>query len=74
MWVPAGFAHGFCVLGDEPADLVYKVDAPYTPGGEGGIHWADPELAVRWPITDPLVSARDAQLGTFAAYGASRAP
>jgi dTDP-4-dehydrorhamnose 3,5-epimerase len=69
-WIPAGFAHGFCVLGDEPADVVYKVDAPYCPTGEGGIHWADPELAVRWPLANPTISQRDSALPSFAQYRA----
>ena len=74
MWIPAGFAHGFCVLGDESADLLYKVDAPYQPRGEGGLFWADPALAIPWPIAHPIVSPRDAQLGTLADYlQASRA-
>ena len=68
MWVPAGFAHGFCVVGDEPADVVYKVDAPYNPRGEGGLHWADPDLAIQWPVENPIVSARDERLGSFAGY------
>ena len=66
LWVPRGFAHGFCVLGDTPADLIYKVDAPYNPAGEGGILWNDPALAIPWPLQDPLVSARDQALPTFA--------
>lgn len=73
-WLPAGFAHGFCVLGDEPADLLYKVDAPYDPRGEGGIRWNDPQMGIRWPIEDPVVSARDANLASFAAYAASPPP
>lgn len=59
LWVPAGFAHGFCVLGDTPADLLYKVDAPYSPKTEGGIHWSDPDLAIQWPLSNPMVSPRD---------------
>ena len=70
LWIPAGFAHGFCVLGDEPADLLYKVGAPYSPQGEGGIAWDDPELAVAWPVADPVVSARDQSLASFADYRA----
>lgn len=70
LWIPGGFAHGFCVLGDEPADVLYKVDALYNPAGEGGIHWADPDLAIRWPVPEPVVSARDEALGTFAEYRA----
>jgi dTDP-4-dehydrorhamnose 3,5-epimerase len=68
LWLPAGFAHGFCVLGDEPADLLYKVDAPYHAPGEGGVQWNDPQLAIQWPIANPVISARDAALSSFAAY------
>jgi dTDP-4-dehydrorhamnose 3,5-epimerase len=68
LWIPTGFAHGFCVLGDEPADVVYKVDSYYSAGGEGGIHWADPDLGIGWPIKNPLVSPRDQSLPSFARY------
>jgi dTDP-4-dehydrorhamnose 3,5-epimerase len=68
LWVPPGFAHGFCVIGDGPADVLYKVDAVYSPTGEGGIRWNDPDLAVKWPVEDPTVSARDMVLPTFAEY------
>ena len=71
LWIPAGFAHGFCVLGDEPADVLYKADALYGPGGEGGIAWNDPEIGVAWPISDPLVSDRDRTMQSFAAYRAA---
>ncbi len=55
LWMPAGFAHGFCVLGDEPADVLYKTTSEYAPGGEGGILWSDPDLAIDLPIGDPLI-------------------
>lgn len=71
LWIPPGFAHGFCVLGDEPADVLYKVDALYNPAGEGGIRWDDPELAVPWPVANPTVSARDEKLPSFAEYRAN---
>jgi dTDP-4-dehydrorhamnose 3,5-epimerase len=74
LWIPPGFAHGFCVLGDEPADVLYKVDALYNPRGEGGIAWDDPELAVPWPIADPAISDRDRTMPSFAAYRADPAP
>jgi dTDP-4-dehydrorhamnose 3,5-epimerase len=70
LWIPPGFAHGFCVLGDEPADVLYKVDAPYNPAGEAGIAWDDRDLAIRWPIGEPTVSARDRELPSFAEYRA----
>ena len=66
LWIPPGFAHGFCVLGDEPADVLYKVDAVYNPRGEGGIAWDDPDLAIPWPVREPIVSARDRSLPSFA--------
>lgn len=68
LWVPPGFAHGFCVLGDEPADVLYKVDVCYNAAGEGGILWDDPDLAIRWPLPNPVVSSRDQRLPSFAAY------
>ncbi len=67
-WIPAGFAHGFCVLGDEPADLIYKVDHPYNSKGENGIAWNDPDLKISWPVQEPLVSPKDAQLISFRSY------
>jgi dTDP-4-dehydrorhamnose 3,5-epimerase len=71
LWIPAGFAHGFCVLGDEPADVLYKTDALYDPRGEGGIAWNDPDVAVPWPVQAPLVSHRDSSLPSFASYRAN---
>lgn len=61
LWVPAGFAHGFCVLSDE-ADVLYKVTDEYAPDCERGILWNDPEIGVEWPIQEPLLSGRDAVL------------
>jgi dTDP-4-dehydrorhamnose 3,5-epimerase len=56
--VPAGFGHGFCVLSDV-ADVAYKLSSPYAPQTEGGIAWDDPEIAIEWPIADPILSERD---------------
>lgn len=67
-WIPAGFAHGFCVLGEEPADMLYKVSGAYHPQGEGGIRYDDAELAIDWPVRNPVISARDAGLPSFAEY------
>ena len=58
LYVPPGFAHGFCVL-SERADLLYKVSAPYSPDHECGIAWDDPAINVAWPIDDPVLSGRD---------------
>ncbi len=68
LWVPAGFAHGFCVAGDTPADVVYKVTAPYVPACEVGIHHADPALNIPWPVVGAQTSERDAALPRFAEY------
>ncbi|HXG51073.1 MAG TPA: dTDP-4-dehydrorhamnose 3,5-epimerase [candidate division Zixibacteria bacterium] len=61
LYVPAGFAHGFCVL-SEVADVVYKASAEYDPALDGGILWNDPEIGIRWPIERPLLSEKDARL------------
>ncbi|MGD8397802.1 MAG: dTDP-4-dehydrorhamnose 3,5-epimerase [Anaerolineae bacterium] len=61
LWVPVGFAHGFCVLSDE-ADVLYKVTAEYAPDADRGIIWNDPEVGVAWPIADPILSSKDAGL------------
>ncbi len=70
-WIPAGFAHGFCVLGDEPADMLYKCSGLYNAAGEGGIRYDDAELNVPWPIDNPIISARDEGLISFAQYKAN---
>jgi dTDP-4-dehydrorhamnose 3,5-epimerase len=61
LYIPPGLAHGFCVLSEE-VDFVYKVTAEYAPKLERGIKWNDPEIGIRWPIAEPTVSPRDAQL------------
>lgn len=58
LWVPPGFAHGFAVVTDE-ADVWYKTTDVYRPEEEGGIRWDDPDLAIEWPVSEPLVSDRD---------------
>ena len=58
LFVPVGFAHGFCVL-SEVADVLYKVSSPYDPATEVGFAWNDPDVGIDWPITDPILSARD---------------
>jgi dTDP-4-dehydrorhamnose 3,5-epimerase len=68
LWVPAGFAHGFCVLGTEPADVVYKVDSLYNPKTEGGIHPLDPDLAIAWPVAWPQLSERDRRQPSWKQY------
>ena len=58
MYVPPGFAHGFCTL-SEHADFLYKCTDLYAPGDEYGIAWDDPEIAIEWPEMDYLISDKD---------------
>ena len=58
MWVPPGYAHGFCVL-SEVADFEYKCTDYYDPSDEGCISWDDPQLNINWPITNPILSSKD---------------
>jgi dTDP-4-dehydrorhamnose 3,5-epimerase len=58
LYVPAGFAHGFCVT-SEMADISYMTSAEYAPDLEGGVSWDDPELKIDWPVSPPQLSARD---------------
>jgi len=58
MYVPPGFAHGFCTL-SESADFLYKCTDLYAPGDEYGIAWDDPEIAIKWPEMDYLISDKD---------------
>lgn len=61
LWVPPGFAHGFCVLSDH-ALFHYKCTEFYDPADEGGVLWSDPELKIDWPFKEPIVSAKDSIL------------
>ena len=56
--VPVGFAHGFCVL-SEVADVAYELSSLYDPATEAEVAWDDPEIAIEWPISDPILSERD---------------
>jgi dTDP-4-dehydrorhamnose 3,5-epimerase len=58
VFVPVGFAHGFCVT-SESADVTYKVSSYYDPATERGIAFDDPEIGIPWPAGEPLVSDRD---------------
>lgn len=58
LWIPAGFAHGFCALTDG-ADLVYKATEVYRGECDRAILWNDPEIGIEWPIGEPILSAKD---------------
>jgi dTDP-4-dehydrorhamnose 3,5-epimerase len=66
--VPAGFAHGFYVIGDEPANVTYKVDGIYNPAGDGGIIYNDPDIGIKWPGNEFLLSEKDKNLQSFEEY------
>ena len=61
LWVPPGYAHGFCVLSDT-AQVLYKCTDYYQADDQGGVIWNCPKLAVKWPINEPILSAKDREL------------
>jgi dTDP-4-dehydrorhamnose 3,5-epimerase len=64
LFVPAGFAHGFCTL-TENTEVQYKVDVPYSPSHDSGVRWNDPDIGIAWPIEHPVLSKKDGELGFF---------
>jgi dTDP-4-dehydrorhamnose 3,5-epimerase len=68
-FIPVGFAHGFCVLSDV-AEFQYSCSTVYNGATEAGIAWDDPELAVAWPVSAPLLSKRDLGNQSFAEFRA----
>lgn len=64
IWIPKGLAHGFSVLSNE-AEFCYKVTDFYHPEDEKGILWNDPQLAIDWQVSDPILSAKDQLLPTI---------
>ena len=67
MWTPAGFARGFCVLSDV-AEIQYLCTSVYNPKGESEILWSDPDIGIAWPVTSPLLSKKDREAQTLAAW------
>ena len=64
LFVPQGFAHGFCVISDT-ADVMYKCSDFYTNEDEYGVLWSDPEIGIKWPIETPIVTKKDNQHPRF---------
>ena len=73
LFLPEGFAHGFCVL-SESAQVVYKCTDFYVAEDEGGVLWSDPTLAIAWPLSEPLLSEKDRQLACLADIPPERLP
>lgn len=65
LFVPVGFAHGYAVLSDE-AEVVYKCSNVYDAKLESGFRWNDPQVGVRWPVEEPILSQRDLTSPSFA--------
>ena len=61
LFVPVGFAHGFCTLVDN-TEVQYKVDRPYAPTADTGIRWNDPSVGIEWPVKEPVLSDKDKNL------------
>jgi dTDP-4-dehydrorhamnose 3,5-epimerase len=73
MYVPPGFAHGFCVI-SETALFAYKCTDLYSPAHELGVVWNDPALAIPWPVAEPLVSDKDRNHPKLAQIDRNRLP
>lgn len=58
LWIPPGFAHGFCVLSDV-ADVIYKCTSLYDSADDRGVVWNDPQIGIKWPGSEPIVSVKD---------------
>lgn len=73
VYIPQGFAHGFCVT-SKTALFLYKCSAVYVPEDEGGVRWDDPHLAIQWPVHTPVLSQRDQSFEFLKDVPASRVP
>jgi dTDP-4-dehydrorhamnose 3,5-epimerase len=73
VFIPEGFAHGFCVL-SESALFHYKCSDFYAPDDESGIIWSDPDIGIKWPVENPIVSEKDKQYQKFSELIADELP
>ena len=68
LWIPPGFAHGFCALTPQ-ADVAYKLTEIYVREDERGVLWSDPQIGIEWPVQNPVVSDRDRALPSLRECG-----
>ena len=73
LFIPDGFAHGFCVL-SESADVVYKCSDFYYPEDDQGILWSDPQINIDWPVRNPILSDKDKELPSLSNAGPDALP
>ncbi|WP_199100158.1 dTDP-4-dehydrorhamnose 3,5-epimerase [Dyella sp. ASV21] len=73
LWVPEGFAHGFCVVSDT-ATLMYQCTTHYDASADASLRWDDPALAIDWPVRDPLLSPKDQRAPLLAEVPPGRLP
>jgi dTDP-4-dehydrorhamnose 3,5-epimerase len=73
VYIPEGFAHGFCVL-SETALFAYKCSVPYSPDSEITLRWSDPAIGIDWPVSEPLLSPRDAAAPLLSEISPDRLP
>ena len=66
LWIPSGFGHGFMAL--EDSHVLYKVTNEYNKDYESGIVWNDPDIGVKWPFIQPIISNKDRKLISFKQY------
>jgi len=67
VYIPKGYAHGFCSLTPDVV-VQYKVDSAYAPDSEGTIRWNDPDIGVKWPTENPVLSEKDSTAPFFADF------
>ena len=70
LWVPPGFLHGFCTLQPD-TEVIYKVTGQYDRASERGVIWNDPDLALPWPVTEPVLSDKDRVLPRWSVLDAA---
>jgi dTDP-4-dehydrorhamnose 3,5-epimerase len=73
LWIPEGFAHGFCVV-SASATFTYQCSALYDPAGDSAIRWNDEGIAIDWPVSQPLLSAKDLRAPALSEVSAERLP